>query len=184
MASSAARLLPLRGTMPTSNRSPYRDDSVATTASAAPGTVIPVTEERVEVGTVTTAAGAVRVRIEVDQSRERVAVDDVREEYQPSVRAVGQPAQARRDPYLDGDEVVIPVYEERIVVERRLFLKEEIRLRRARHVFREEHDVPVRRERAVFERQQADGSWREVSVSPGPPVAEHAEPDTSAATRE
>jgi len=44
-------------------------------------------EERVEVGTATTPVGAVRVRIEIDESRERVAAADVREEYQPSARA-------------------------------------------------------------------------------------------------
>ena len=81
------------------------------------------------------------------------------------MRAIGEPAAARRNPYFDGDELVVPVYEERVVSERRLFLKEEIRLRRARHVFQEQHDIPVRRERAVFERLQADGSWREVPLS-------------------
>jgi stress response protein YsnF len=141
-------------------------------------------EERVEVGTTTAPAGVVRVRIEIEDGRERVAVADVREEYQPSVRAVGEPATARRDPYFDGDELVVPVYEERVVVERRLFLKEEIRLRRARHVVHEEREVPVRRERAVFERLQDDGSWREVPLAHGAPVAGHSTPDPSAAARE
>ena len=169
--------------MPNPDRELPRDDSVAEGA-ATHAAVVPLMEERVEVGTTTSRVGAVRVRIEIDQGHERVAVADVREEYQPSVRAVGRPADARREPYVEDDEVVIPVYEERVVVERRLFLKEEVRLRRARHVFREEHDVPVRRERAVFERQQADGSWREVPLSPGAPVAEHDAPDSSAAARE
>ena len=169
--------------MPDSNRTPSRDDAVAALYGAQ-AAVVPLMEERVELGTATTAAGAVRIRIEIDEGRERVALADVREEVQPSVRAVGKPVDARRDPYLDGDEVVIPVYEERVVVERRLFLKEEIRLRRARHVFNEEREVPVRRERAVFERRQADGSWREVGLAPGSPVAEDSEPDSSAAARE
>jgi len=170
--------------MPDSNRSPARDDSVAAIGAEAHAAVVPLMEERVEVGTAATPAGSVRVRIEIEEGRERVALADVREEYQPSVRAVGEPAIARRDPYLDGDEVVIPVYEERVLVERRLFLKEEIRLRRARHVVHEERDVPVRRERAIFERLQPDGSWREVPVSPGPPVADHDAPHSGAAARE
>ena len=169
--------------MANSNRSPSSDAAVAASTEAE-AAVVPLMEERVEVGTTATPAGAVRVRIEVDEGRERVVLADVREEYQPSVRAVGQPAAARRDPYVEGDEVVIPVYEERVVVERRLFLKEEIRLRRARHVFHEEHDVPVRRERAVFERLQPDGSWREVPLSTGAPLAEHSTPDSSAPARE
>jgi uncharacterized protein (TIGR02271 family) len=170
--------------MATSDRSPSRDDSVAPAAGAAHAAVVPLMEERVEVGTATAPAGTVRVRVEIDEERERVAVAGVREEYQPSVRSVGQPADARRDPYLDGDEVVIPVYEERVVVERRLFLKEEVRLRRTRHVVHEDRDVPVRRERAVFERLHADGSWREVPASPGAPVAEHLHPDSGVEARE
>lgn len=170
--------------MPTSNRSPLGDTGAGSADARAQAAVVPLMEERVEVATAVTPVGAVRVRIETDEGVERVAVADVREEYQPSVRAIGEPAAARRDPYLDGDELVVPVYEERVVVERRLFLKEEIRLRRARHVFQEQHDVPVRRERAVFERLQADGSWREVPLAPGAPVAEQTAADSSAAARE
>jgi stress response protein YsnF len=166
------------------NRTPPRDDRVAAAPGPANAVVVPVVEERVEVGSEITPAGTVRVRIEVEQGRERVDLADVREEYQPSVHAIGRPVDARRDAYLDGDDVVIPVYEERVVIERRLFLKEEIRLRRGRHVFHQEQDVPVRRERAVFERLHADGSWREVPLSPGAPVAEHTEAHPSAAARE
>ena len=166
-----------------SKRTPSDDDRVAA-LSGKPAAVVPLMEERVELGSAATPAGAVRVRVEIDEARERVALADVREEVQPSVRAVGKPVDARRDPYLDGEEVVIPVYEERLVVERRLFLKEEIRLRRARHVVNEEREVPVRREHAVFERRQADGSWREVGLDPGSPVAEHTEPHSSAAAPE
>jgi len=166
------------------NRTPPRDDRVAAAPGPANAVVVPVVEERVEVGSEITPAGTGRVRIEVEQGRERVDLADVREEYQPSVHAIGRPVDARRDAYLDGDDVVIPVYEERVVIERRLFLKEEIRLRRGRHVFHQEQDVPVRRERAVFERLHADGSWREVPLSPGAPVAEHTEAHPSAAARE
>ena len=66
--------------------------------------VVPLMEERVEVATAVTPVGAVRVRVETAEGVERVAVADVREEYQPSVRTVGEPAATRRDPYLDGDE--------------------------------------------------------------------------------
>jgi len=170
--------------MPDPNRPPAGDERVAAAPGPARAVVVPVVEERVEVGSESTPAGTVRVRIEVEEGRERVDLAEMREEYQPSVHAIGRPVDARRDAYLDGDDVVIPVYEERVVVERRLFLKEEIRLRRARHVFHHEQDVPVRRERAVFERLHADGSWREVPLSPGAPVAEHSEAHSSAAARE
>jgi stress response protein YsnF len=135
--------------------------------------VIPVVAESLRVDTESHQIGAVRVRIEVERASEQVDTDHVSEEYRPTVRPVGALARERRDPYLDGDDVVIPVYEERMVVERRLFLKEEVRLQRVRHVEHHDNAYPVRRERPVFERRQPDGTWRELPVPPGAPVADN-----------
>jgi stress response protein YsnF len=161
--------------MPTSIPSPL--DPARASADVAESdpraAVVPLVSETVHVDTEAHQVGAVRVRVEVDHLRQRVDVDRVTEEYQPTVRQVGTLAGERRDPYLDGDDVVIPVYEERMVVERRLFLKEEVRLRRVRHVDHQQSEVPLRRDRPVFERQQPDGTWRELPTGPGAPVAEH-----------
>jgi len=146
----------------------------ASSRDDAPLAVVPVVADSLEVHKEAAPIGAVRVRIEVEQSTERVRTGQVRERYEPIVQAVGVPANERREPYVDGDDVVIPVYEERVVVERRLFLKEEIRLRRSRQVEQQDEDVPLRRERAIFERQQADGSWRELPATAGALFAEHA----------
>jgi stress response protein YsnF len=118
------------------------------------------------------ASGAVRVRVEVEHTSERLDADVVVEEYRPTVRPVGMPANERVEPYRDGEDIVVPIYEERVVVERRLFLKEEVRLRRVQRVEHRASEVPLRRERAVFERQHADGSWHEVADDRGPPVAD------------
>ena len=160
--------------MTATRSSPSRDEllDVAAPGADARATVVPLVEENLDVERQATQIGALRVRVAVEEASEHVAIDLVREEVRPTVRRVGTPASERRGPYLDGDEVVIPVYEERVVVERRLFRTEEIRLGRARAVEREEREVPLRRERAVLERQQADGSWREVEVAPGAPVAD------------
>ncbi len=146
--------------------------SVAPEDSNAEGVVVPSLAESVVVGKEAIPVGAVRVRVEIERASERIGVDLASEEWQPRLRPVGTPASERLDPYRDGDEIVVPVYEERVVVERRLFLKEEVRLRRVHHVEHREAEVPVRRERAVFERQQPDGSWRELPIDPGAPVAE------------
>ena len=147
-------------------------DPARATATEAPASVVPLIAETLHVGIDTQAVGAVRVRVEVEHARQRVDAGRVVEEYQPTVRPVGTPAGERRDPYLDGDDVVIPVYEERMVVERRLFLKEEVRLRRVRHVDPRQSEVEVRRDRPVFERRQPDGTWRELPLPPGAPVAD------------
>ena len=55
----------------------------------------------------------------------------------------------------DGDVTVIPVFEEIIVVEKRLLLKEEIRIRRITRSEDIETTVPLRRQRAVVERHEA-----------------------------
>jgi stress response protein YsnF len=160
--------------MPTTTSSPLDPARTAVaggddTSSAA----VPVVAETLDVDTESVQTGALRVRIEVERMSERVDTEHVRDEYRPTVTPVGTLAHERRDAYLDGDDVVIPVYEERMVIERRLFLKEEIRLRRIRHVEHQEVAFPVRRDRPVVERQQPDGTWREVPVPPGPPVADH-----------
>jgi uncharacterized protein (TIGR02271 family) len=134
--------------------------------------VVPLVAESVVLDKETVAVGALRVRLETERASERVAVDLASEEWQPTVRPVGKPAAERLDPYRDGDEIVVPVYEERVVFERRLFLKEEVRLRHVQRVEHREDDVAVRRQHAVFERQQADGSWRRVAIDPGAPLAE------------
>jgi stress response protein YsnF len=147
------------------------DDAPGADVRVESPTVVPVIAESLAIRKEIEAVGAVRVRIEVDGVVERVGTDVVRERYAPIVNPIGLPAGERREPYVDGDDVVVPVYEERLVVERRLFLKEEIRLRRAREVEHRESEAPVRRERAVVERLQADGTWQEVRA--GAPVAEH-----------
>jgi stress response protein YsnF len=138
--------------------------------------VVPVLEESVRIGKEVVRAGAVRVRIVVEHGHAHVGDDFAAHEVQHRVQPVGEPARERREPYRDGDELVIPVYEERPVVELRLFLKEEVRLRRVTRVERREAAIPVRRERAVLERQQPDGSWREGPIGAGAPLAEPLSP--------
>jgi uncharacterized protein (TIGR02271 family) len=61
--------------------------------------------------------------------------------------AIGRPIEHEFGPYKEGDTLIIPVLEEMLVVEKRLVLKEEIRvtkrrideIERARVVLREEH---------------------------------------------
>jgi stress response protein YsnF len=143
-------------------------------AAESNATVVPLVAESLAIATVARQVGALRVRVVVDESTERVGTDVVREEYRPTLRPVGVAASERRAPYQNGDDLVIPIYEERWVAEKRLYLKEEVRLQRVRQGEQQVSDVPVRRERAIVERQQADGSWREVAAEAGAPVAEHA----------
>ena len=55
----------------------------------------------------------------------------------------------------EGDTTIIPVLEEIVVVEKRLVLKEEVRIRRIARSDEVETTVPLRRQRAVVERHDA-----------------------------
>jgi uncharacterized protein (TIGR02271 family) len=127
-----------------------------------PATVaIPVTEERLEVGREVVQTGAVRLRKEVDevtaQLREPVATEIVDVQRVPVNRVVDQPPEVRHE----GDVMVVPVIEERLVTRKELVLVEEVRLTRRRQAAVVQQDVPLRRERVVVERlDPGTGRWR------------------------
>jgi len=115
--------------------------------------VIPLVAERLSVGKRTVPTGRVRVRTLVDETQEWVREDLAREtaeiERVPIGREVDEVPQVRQE----GDVLVVPVVEEVLVVEKRLVLKEEIRIRKDRMVERAEEPVTLRAMRAVVERE-------------------------------
>lgn len=160
------------------NAAVERADRPAVTAEVG---ILPVLEERLQVAIERFDAGAVRVRIVTEEHVEGAEVELVSTEVRPMIVARDVEVAQKLEPYIDGEDLVVPVYEERTVIERRLFLKEEVRLTRVRSEQRERLDVPLRRERAVVERQQPDGSWVEIDTPPGTapagkPAAQHPGP--------
>ncbi len=65
---------------------------------------------------------------------------------------IGQQVDAMPAVREEGDTVVIPIVEEVLVVERRLFLKEEVRVRRVRSNERHQESVTLRHHEAVVTR--------------------------------
>lgn len=61
-------------------------------------------------------------------------------------------------PYQDGDTLVISIVEERLVVEKRLFVVEEVRVTQSSRSEAVSTSMPLRRTRAVIEREHVDGS--------------------------
>ena len=86
----------------------------------------------------------------VEQELERV---DVEIERVPVERVVEAPPRIRED----GDTLVIPVVEEVVVVEKRLVLREEIRVHRRRTVSQFQQPVTLRSEDVVVEREDPSG---------------------------
>jgi len=123
---------------------------------AAGETVLPLVEETLLVGKRRVETGRVRVSVGTDIT-EQVVRETLRSERAELERvpigrelAEGEPAPAvRQEP--DGT-VVVPVLEEVLVVERRLVLKEEIRMRVVAVDEAVEQPMQVRRQRASVER--------------------------------
>lgn len=108
----------------------------------------------------TEEVGALRVRVLTEEHSETLEHSLEQESVVVERVPVGVAVVQTREPWTEGDVLVVPVYEE--VIERRLVLKEEIRLHRQRFTVSHTEQVPLRRQRAVVERRQADGSWTEV----------------------
>jgi stress response protein YsnF len=114
--------------------------------------VVPVVEEEVVVGKREVPAGGVRVHKVVHDREEVVDTVAVQEELdvqrEPVERFVEQPEPARQE----GDRTIIPIYEEVVVVEKRLRLKERWIITRRRTEVPGSQKVQLRREEAILDR--------------------------------
>ena len=113
---------------------------------------LPLVEENLVVQRRTVETGTVRVRT-VMQSREEIARAEI---YRQAVSvehvAINREIDEVPAPWEDGDILVIPVVEEILVVEKRLILREEVRVRRRREVDQVEQPVTLRTMEALVER--------------------------------
>ena len=119
--------------------------------------VVPVVAEQVSVDKRTVERGRVRVqkvvREDVQVVEQPLAHEEVAVERVPVNRVVEGPVSVRQE----GDTVIVPVVEEVLVVEKRLMLREEVRVTKRRVETRTAHEVPVRREEVRIERVTGDG---------------------------
>ena len=125
---------------------------------------LPVVEERLHVGTERRETGALRVRIETEHREASVRLERLEQQFDIERVRRDRPVEAARAPWTEGDTVVVPVYEEVPTVVVRLVLVEELRLHRRTERSAEDRQVPLRQERAVIERREADGTWTSIDV--------------------
>jgi uncharacterized protein (TIGR02271 family) len=115
--------------------------------------VIPVMEEELDVGTRRVeTGGGVRVQKTIEEHEacvdEALTKEEVEVERVTVDRAVEGPVAVR----YEGETMIVPVLEEVLVVEKRLVLKEEIRITRRRRELHAPQRVTLRREHATVER--------------------------------
>jgi len=114
--------------------------------------VIPVVEEILDVRQRRVETGRVRITKIVHEREEEVNAPRVREEVTiervPLNRMVDAPISMRQE----GDTFIIPLLEEVVVVEKRLMVKEELRITKRRIEEHTSQQVKLRREEVVVER--------------------------------
>jgi stress response protein YsnF len=121
-----------------------------------PSNVIPIVEERLVVDREVHETGVVRIKKSPVERTETVRVMTVEEtidiEHVPMNQLLEGPIEVRQE----GDTTIIPVMEEVAVVEKRLMLREEIRVTRKRSNVPHEETVTLRGEEVVVERDKPD----------------------------
>jgi uncharacterized protein (TIGR02271 family) len=115
--------------------------------------VIPLVEEELVVTKHQVETGRVRVRTEVQWRTDHARAELFRDHVEVERVPVGREVEAVPPIREDGDMVIIPVVEEVLVVEKRLVLKEEVRLKRTRSVEHVGEPVRLRAMQAVVERE-------------------------------
>jgi uncharacterized protein (TIGR02271 family) len=114
--------------------------------------VIPVVEEQVGVERRKVSTGKVLIHKKVDSDEITVDEPVLHERYDIERVPVNRLIEEPIEPYYEGDTFVLPVLEEVVTVEKKLLLREEVRVTRRREAERDPQKVSVRRERVAFER--------------------------------
>jgi len=116
---------------------------------------IPLAAERLNIGKRAVNLGELRIHKRVEQVEEVQLVPVVHDELVVERVAMNQPLSAPLEPRIEGDQLIIPIMKEVLVVQRQLVLVEEVRV--SKRYVTEEHEVrePVRRERIELEEATA-----------------------------
>jgi uncharacterized protein (TIGR02271 family) len=122
-----------------------------------PAVVVPVVEEELRVGKRVVETGRVRVSKHVSEREELVDEPLVREEYDVERVPVNVYVDEPVGPRQEGDTLVVPVLEEVLVVEKRLLVREELRITRRQTEGRETRSVTLLSEEISVERTGPEG---------------------------
>jgi uncharacterized protein (TIGR02271 family) len=118
--------------------------------------VVPVLEEELHVDKRRVETGRVRLTKQVHERQETVdvplATEEIHVERVPVNRAIETAPPVR----YEGDTMIVPLLEEVIIVEKRLMLREEVRITKRQSETRRPQQVMLRREEALVERINAE----------------------------
>lgn len=122
---------------------------------------IELREERLVPRKERAVAGEITVRTVVEEVPGHIEVQAQRDDVEIEHEHVGAAVNERDDPYEQGGELIVPVYEEQVVVTTRLVLKERLHIRRIATLETKVFDEPLKRERVVIDDPAKTGLVRE-----------------------
>jgi uncharacterized protein (TIGR02271 family) len=137
-----------------------REPELNREASEPKSLVLPITEEQIKVGKRPVQTGSVKIRKSVQEQVEVVDEPLYSEEVDIERVAINRPVEAAPSVRHEGDTIVIPLLEEVLFVEKRLVLREEIRIKKSRKEESVPQQVTLRQEHVEIER------------NPGQPLSE------------
>jgi len=145
-----------------SDTNPLKKDIATDPGSDAQG-VIPLLAEELTVTKKKVDTGRVKVSTITREHEQLVDELLAREKVEVERIAVGKPITELPPVREEDDTIVVPVVEEMLVVERRLVLKEEVRIRRVRGTERHQERVMLRKQEAVITRLPTESQPAEAS---------------------
>ena len=114
--------------------------------------IVPVMQEELDVETRTVESGRIRVNKRVETTESVIDEPLLVQSYDIQRTAVNRIVEDVPAPRYDGDTLVLPILEEVLVVEKRLILREEVRITPKREQVRDPQTHSVRREHVEVER--------------------------------
>ena len=119
---------------------------------------LPLVAEQAIVSKETVETGRVRITTHVEERRQLIQEALKHDDVVVERVEIGRVVQVAPEVRMDGDVLVYPVVEEILFVEKRLVLKEELRISRRSRVETVEREVTLRSVRADVERTPTDRS--------------------------
>lgn len=117
--------------------------------------VVPLVEEQLEARKRQVETGRLRVRKVVHEHDELIDEPLLHEELEVERVPVNRPVDAPTPVRYEGDTMIVPLFEEVLVVEKRLMLAEELHITKRRTQVRKSQQVTLRGEEATVERLPA-----------------------------
>jgi uncharacterized protein (TIGR02271 family) len=128
--------------------------------------VIPVIAEFLNVAKRSVETGGVRVSKKVEEHAEVIDEPLLHEDVEVQRVAVNRFVEAPVPVRQEDATVIIPLFEEVLVIEKRLLFREEVHIQRRQTTLRQPQTVTRRSETVVIERLEHPGSSKEESLSP------------------